>query len=401
MAKSIPATAADKVTLLSRSFQENADNSMRAAEIRVVGEQLRLRLHNAKLIQLRERHMFTYPNCFVAKEVVDWLIERKEAPDRETAINIMQKLMDFNVLHHACDEHKVFKDAKLYYRFRGDDGTLTLTEQITIANRSRELYDMMMNQEDCILKTREEDSVQYRRTFHGFEILNWLVDNYQVRSRIDGEQLCRKMLKHGIIQHVTRQHPFSDSDLLYQFTINFQRKRKLIEVLSDPLQNPRPDSPDSPFSLRKLSCELPRIGFVVADDQAPAPEPPPRRSSSGIGTSYTYPLVNRPVGQPPSVLKRPVTVEELLNPGDQYIEKTLSIVGDRVALEFLVQGTGPCYVEVVDPYGSASALAGLKARQFIKSINGINCLRLDSKTINKIVIASPRSLVMEVLEPTY
>ncbi len=61
----------------------------------------RLRLHEGKVIKDRRHHLRTYPNCFVAKELIDWLIEHKEASDRDTAIKIMQKLLDQSIIHHG------------------------------------------------------------------------------------------------------------------------------------------------------------------------------------------------------------------------------------------------------------------------------------------------------------
>lgn len=62
---------------------------------------VRLRLHEGKVIKDRRHHLRTYPNCFVAKELIDWLIEHKEAMDRDTAIKIMQKLLDQSIVHHG------------------------------------------------------------------------------------------------------------------------------------------------------------------------------------------------------------------------------------------------------------------------------------------------------------
>lgn len=67
----------------------------------------RLRLHEGKVIKDRRHHLRTYPNCFVAKELIDWLIEHKEASDRETAIKIMQKLLDQSIVHHGKAERRV------------------------------------------------------------------------------------------------------------------------------------------------------------------------------------------------------------------------------------------------------------------------------------------------------
>lgn len=67
----------------------------------------RLRLHEAKVIKDRRHHLRTYPNCFVAKEIIDWLIEHKETSDRDTAIKIMQKLLDQSILHHGGFVHHI------------------------------------------------------------------------------------------------------------------------------------------------------------------------------------------------------------------------------------------------------------------------------------------------------
>ncbi|XP_073418501.1 DEP domain-containing mTOR-interacting protein isoform X1 [Dendrobates tinctorius] len=388
----------DKMEILSSSFQERAETYQRETEIILAGEQLRQRLHNARMIKERQRLSFTYGNCFVANDLISWLIKHKEATDRETAIKIMQVFMDSNVVHHACDEYKEFKDEPLYYRFRTDDGTLDFTEQISIVFRSQKLFEMMMKEEDCILQVREEDSAQYKRAFIGSQVLDWLVDHCEVTSRDDGEKLCKTMLQYGIIQHVSGQYQFSDSDMLYRFAINVRRRRKLIEVLDEHTSSePRPDSPDSPFCLRKLGSELPRIGFVCENDPGP---PPPvfKRSSSEGAVSCPNPLINKPIKRVTLVPKRPVTVEELQMPGKMYIQKTLFIMGDDVGWGFMARGTGPCYIQTMDVGGPAH-VAGMKACQFIKSVNGINCLHLDYSRIYKLVDAGPRLLILEVLEP--
>lgn len=64
----------------------------------------RLRLHDGKLIKDRRYHLRTYPNCFVAQELIDWLVSHKEAPDRATAACLMQHLMDHDIVHHGKKE---------------------------------------------------------------------------------------------------------------------------------------------------------------------------------------------------------------------------------------------------------------------------------------------------------
>ncbi|XP_066873639.1 DEP domain-containing mTOR-interacting protein isoform X3 [Kogia breviceps] len=300
----------------------------RMAEVLVTGEQLRLRLHEEKVIKDRRHHLKTYPNCFVAKELIDWLIEHKEASDRETAIKLMQKLADRGIIHHVCDEHKEFKDVKLFYRFRKDDGTFPLDNEVKAFMRGQRLYEKLMSPETTLLQPREEEGVKYERTFMASEFLDWLVQEGEATTRREAEQLCHRLMEHSIIQHVSNKHPFVDSNLLYQFRMNFRRRRRLMELLNEKSPSSQ-ETHDSPFCLRKQSHDN-------------------RKSTSFM-----------------SVLKRPVTSEELLTPGAPYARKTFTIVGDAVGWGFVVRGSKPCHIQAVDPSGPAAA-AGMK----VTGLNG-------------------------------
>lgn len=130
-----------------------------------------MRLHDGKLIKDRRYHLRTYPNCFVAEELIDWLVNHEEAPDRATAVRLMQRLMDRDVVHHGklrarekwhecfrytitkslfclffcagavCDKRSEFKDAKLLYRFRKDDGTFPFNKEVKLFMRGQRLYE--------------------------------------------------------------------------------------------------------------------------------------------------------------------------------------------------------------------------------------------------------------------
>lgn len=41
----------------------------------------------------------------------------------------------------VCDEHKEFKDVKLFYRFRKDDGTFPLDNEVKAFMRGQRLYE--------------------------------------------------------------------------------------------------------------------------------------------------------------------------------------------------------------------------------------------------------------------
>uniref|UniRef100_A0ACB8F6T5 Uncharacterized protein n=1 Tax=Sphaerodactylus townsendi TaxID=933632 RepID=A0ACB8F6T5_9SAUR len=341
----------------------------------------------------------------------------------------------------VCDEHFDYKDTKLLYRFRKDDGTFPLNKDVKVFLRGQGLYEALIGAEESILKVREDNSVKYQRTFLGCEMIDWLIQEGETANRKEAVELCQTLLEHGIIQHVTNWHHFHDGNLLYQFRINFRRRRRLTELLSENAPRALSDSPDSPFCLRKLNPEQSGSSFLsVQPNKEIKMVSAVRRSSvtslAGGANSYFNPSPS--FGLPPtaecnpkSVLKRSVTNEELLSPGAPYIKKTLTIVGDAVGWGFVVRGGQPCHIQAVDPGGPAAA-AGMKltdrpsrkegklmalplkgfleqreieARlhadvvcQFVYSVNGIYVLHLDYQTISSLIMTGPRTLVMEIME---
>ncbi|XP_007569098.1 PREDICTED: DEP domain-containing mTOR-interacting protein-like [Poecilia mexicana] len=130
----------------------------------------------------------------------------------------------------------------------------------------------------------------------------------------------------------------------------------------------------------------------------------PRLRSSSDGNIYTRRTVggcssfsSLTLSNPKSVLRRPVSTEELQTPGSPYIKKTFTIVGDAVGWGFVVRGKQPCYIQAVEPFGPA-AVAGMKVRQFVVSVNGLNVLDLDYRTVSHLILTGPRTVVMEVME---
>lgn len=386
-------------------MQKKAAELERMAEVLVTGEQLRLRLHEAKLIKDRRHHLRTYPNCFVAKEIIDWLIEHKETSDRDTAIKIMQKLLDQSILHHVCDEHKEFKDMKLFYRFRKDDGTFPLDCEAKVFMRGQRIYEKLMNTENTLLQTREEEGVTYERTLVALEFIDWLLQEGEMPTRQEAEHLGRRLLEHGIIQHVSNKHHFVDGGLLYQFRMNFRRRRRLIELLNERCRS-IPENHDSPFCLRKQGSEGGNTSFLsVSPTKEIKVVSAVRRSSmsSSCGSNGYYSSSPTLSSSPPvlcnpkSVLKRQVSPEELQAPGGLYIKKTFTIVGDAVGWGFVVRGSKPCYIQAVDPGGPAAAV-GMKVCQFLVAVNGMNVLNLDYRTVSNLILTGPSTVFMEVME---
>lgn len=167
-----------------------------------------------------------------------------------------------------------------------------------------------------------------------------------------------------------------------------------------------PENHDSPFCLRKQASEGGNTSFLsVSPTKEIKLVSAVRRSSlsSSCGSSGYYSSSPTLSSSPPvlcnpkSVLKRQVSPEELQAPGGHFIKKTFTIVGDAVGWGFVVRGSKPCHIQAVDPGGPAAA-AGMKVCQFVVSVNGLNVLNLDYRTVSNLILTGARTVLMEVME---
>ncbi|KAG9281289.1 DEP domain-containing mTOR-interacting protein [Astyanax mexicanus] len=119
-----------------------------------------------------------------------------------------------------------------------------------------------------------------------------------------------------------------------------------------------------------------------------------RHGSKSDSDQDDSPVLNNPK----SVVKKQVSPEELQKPGGKYMKRMFTIVGDAVGWGFVVRGSSPCHIQAVDPSGPAAAV-GMKVCQFIVSVNGVNVLEMDYRTVSHLILTGPRTVVMEVMEP--
>ncbi|XP_028298679.1 DEP domain-containing mTOR-interacting protein-like [Gouania willdenowi] len=143
--------------------------------------------------------------------------------------------------------------------------------------------------------------------------------------------------------------------------------------------------------------------FTVSSERAMmGPRTTARLRSCSDGSRYsrrTSSSSSSMLSNPKSVLKRPVSSEELQNPGGRYVKKTLTVVGDAVGWGFVVRGNRPCHIQAVEPLGPAAA-AGMKVCQFVVSVNGVQVLDMDYGSVSHLILTGPQTLLMEVMEET-
>lgn len=64
----------------------------------------------------RKYRFKTYPSCFVASELVDWC-EKNMHISREEAVELGQRLLKEDKIHHVTNGWRVFKDDFLFFRW--------------------------------------------------------------------------------------------------------------------------------------------------------------------------------------------------------------------------------------------------------------------------------------------
>ncbi|XP_028854594.1 DEP domain-containing mTOR-interacting protein isoform X2 [Denticeps clupeoides] len=319
----------------------------------------------------------------------------------------MQHLMDHDIVHHVCDKRLVFKDAKMQYRFRKDDGTFPFNTEVKVFMRGQGLYEHLVTSRDSVMQLREERGASYPHSFPGCQLIDWLLQNGEVQSRRQGLELCHALLEHGIIQHVSLTHHFYDSGLLYQFCVNFRRRRCLSELLNESeheenkeVFQTQENQDESAFTVHEIASKSFLSGQPSKPQKAVGGG---RRGSSTSLQLHLHSYCNAASGpllrcNPKSVLKRHVTCEELLSPGAPFMKRVLTVLGDAMGWGFVVRGKSPCYIQAVDP-GSPAAAAGVKVRQFVCQVNSLSVLHMDYRTLTRLVMTGPRTVVLEVMEP--
>ncbi|XP_068750320.1 DEP domain-containing mTOR-interacting protein-like isoform X1 [Montipora capricornis] len=79
----------------------------------------RAKNEEGQLIKLTPCHDFVYRSCFTGLELVDWLIQNGEVPDRGQAVLLGRELLDQAIIKHVTDEFH-FRDENIFYQFMID-----------------------------------------------------------------------------------------------------------------------------------------------------------------------------------------------------------------------------------------------------------------------------------------
>ncbi|XP_074641696.1 DEP domain-containing mTOR-interacting protein-like [Tubulanus polymorphus] len=371
-------------TYLSSAFDYN---------IFLAAEQLRYNLKTSKILMIKDRkyHLRTYKCCFVGFETVDWLLHHGESDNRETAVAVMQLLLENGIIHHVCDDHQ-YKDEYLFYRFRLDDGTYPPTDQSEAILFGFELYQLLLStrDENTVFGDHIKDGHTFPNSFIGCEVVQWLIIQESLaKCREFLVSRMKDLIDYDVIRHVTGDHHFQDNDHLYEFCREFTQKRSLAGLLLQNRGISETRMMNSLASHPTNSTTVKSRRYSVESAASSSSQASIERESSDAISEDEISLETvrqKNAGKTPKpIIYRSVSVEELEEPNSPYVKKNILIQSDAVGYGFVLRGCNPAYVQTIDPAGPAAA-AGLKVRHLIAMVNGTNVLRLGHRQVSDIIL---------------
>lgn len=154
----------------------------------------------------RSYRLTTYPSCHTGVEAVDWLSGRFRIT-RERAVGLGQDLQALGLLQHVVHEQP-FADLPNFYR-------VTQSGAVDRWNPGA-VYQLLRQPTGIEVKDRRYLGKTYDDCFVGSEAVAWVRERFKLR-RHEAEILLNRLLRFGLIAHVTNDHPLRDGNFFYRF----------------------------------------------------------------------------------------------------------------------------------------------------------------------------------------
>lgn len=161
-----------------------------------------------------------YKQCFVASELVKWLIDSGEAEGEEQAVELGQLLVNTDYIHHVVDEHN-FENGYLFFRFRQDEPPEQAFQGPSVA--------FMRGQEGALISLLAKRRIVLGWTYYTF-VLSPSSTLYQYRSELDSAPLQCYSLENGFIQP---ENPKGNCKVFAIMHVFSKTKTKLLTLGAD------------------------------------------------------------------------------------------------------------------------------------------------------------------------
>ena len=163
----------------------------------------------------------SYRLCFVASEVIDFMIQNELASTREEAVELGQYLQTEKKLWHPATGsiHELFDDGYMLFRFASDEEKLKAELKVKSQQRKASLSKIALRlQEDLEIKDRKYRFKTYKSCFVACEAVDFMVQNGMADTREGAVAIgCRLQNDLNFWDHVCCDHTFKDEYLFFRF----------------------------------------------------------------------------------------------------------------------------------------------------------------------------------------
>lgn len=356
-----------------------------------------------------------FHNCFHSHETLHWLIDKQLCKTFDDGAEIFRVLAKLKIIHHVCDLNEfeysatsnasVHHNVKYLYRFRLDDGTADENPSFERFNSLYETYTSLFTLErnQCRgvdLQAKSSSINPYDEqigiALKGDNLARMLAFR-SCANMSNVERLADELMLYGLIRFDICDQP-AECHCSQQRFRNDEHHQYLLSLSHRLLPKQRLDL------IALMQNDLKETSFTLVDSFEHREKLRTSSSNSSIGTRRTHsnseeiqcPLkiscsvdglrrkksasLNSPAN---SVDNRP-TAEELERRELPWCWRSYSLKRDRRGYGLILQGQGPCYVERIDPYGSAYS-SGIRVNEYIFAIEGINVLRRSGKEVERLL----------------
>jgi sensor c-di-GMP phosphodiesterase-like protein len=163
-------------------------------------------------LDIRDRiyHLRSYPQCFVGREAVDWLVKHQHV-SRPDAVRLGQRLAALGLISHVQDEHD-FADADLFYRLSSPAGPVTSATSAAVAD---DLRGAIRGIQGIAQRDHVRGLLRHRRCATGRQFVDWIAQRYGI-PRTTATQWAAQLMRQGALRHVFDDQPFRDNTALYR-----------------------------------------------------------------------------------------------------------------------------------------------------------------------------------------
>jgi len=353
-----------------------------------------------------------FHNCFHSYEILHWLIDKQLCKTLDDGVEIFRVLVKLKIIHHVFDLNEFeyptssnHQNVKYLYRFRLDDGTAdenpSFEHFASIYENYTSLFTLEKTQCRGVDLQAKSSSINRYDEQIGVALKG---DNLgrmlALRTCSNVERLADEMIFYGLIRFEFCSKNLSSiecqcerrfqNDENHQYVLSLshrllpKQRLDLISLMQNDLKHFSTQLVDSTIDFRsklRTSSSNSSIGTRRTNSNSDEIDLPLKISCSidGLRRKKSASL-NSPAN---SVENRP-TAEELERRELPWCWRSYSLKRDRRGYGLILQGAGPCYVERLDPYGSAFS-SGIRVNEYIYAIEGINVLRRSGKEVERLL----------------